>query len=115
MRVKRGVAHVKRRKNLLKKVKGFRWKRKSSIRLGRQASIRAGQHAYRHRKLKKRDFRALWQIRIGAAAKQNGMSYSQFMHKVKMAKIGLDRKILADLAANQPEAFSAVVKKLASS
>lgn len=112
MRVKRGVAHVKRRKNLLKKVKGFRWKRKSSIRLGRQAAIRAGQHSYRHRRLKKRDFRALWQIRIGAAARMHGMSYSQFIHKLHVAKIELDRKVLSDLAATQPEVFAAIVKKI---
>lgn len=112
MRVKRGVAHVKRRKNLLKKVKGFRWKRKSSIRLGRQAATRAGQHAYRHRRLKKRDFRALWQIRIGAAARQHGMSYSQFINKLHVAKIELDRKVLADMAATQPDVFAAIVKKI---
>ncbi len=113
MRVKRGVAHLKRRKNLLKRVKGFRWKRKSSIRLGRQAATRAGVHAYRHRRLKKRDFRALWQIRIGAAARQHDMSYSQLMHKLKVAKIELDRKVLSDLAATQPEVFAAIVKQAA--
>lgn len=113
MRVKRGVAHVKHRKNLLKKVKGFRWRRKSSIRLAGQAMIRAGQHAYRHRKLKKRDFRALWQIRIGAAARQHGLSYSQLIHKLTTAKIGLDRKVLSDLAATQPEVFADIVKKAA--
>lgn len=112
MRVKRGPAHLKRRKNLLKKVKGFRWRRKSSIRLGRQAATRAGQHAYRHRRLKKRDYRGLWQIRIGAAARINGLSYSVFMHKLKLAKIELDRKVLSDLAANEPQAFAAIVKKV---
>lgn len=112
MRVKRGVAHLKRRKNLLQKVRGFRWRRKSSIRLGRQAAIRAGQHAYRHRRLKKRDFRALWQIRINAAAHQAGLSYSQFMHKLKQAQIGLDRKVLSELAANHPSVFADIVAKL---
>jgi large subunit ribosomal protein L20 len=112
MRVKRGVAHLKRRKNLLAKTKGYRWRRKSSIRLARQASIRAGQHAYRHRRLKKRDYRGLWQIRIGAAAREHGMSYSQFMHKLKLANIGLDRKILAELAAEQPKVFEAIVTKV---
>ena len=112
MRVKRGVAHVQRRKNLLKKTRGYRWRRKSSIRLARQASTRAGQHAYRHRRLKKRDARALWQIRIGAAVRPHGLSYSQFIHKLKVAKIELDRKVLAQLAVEQPETFTAIVKKV---
>ncbi len=110
MRVKRGVAHVKRRKNLLKTTKGFRWKRKSSIRLGRQASTRAGQHAYRGRKLKKREARSLWQIRMNAGARENGTTYSKLINKLKIAKVELDRKILADLAMNQPEVFAAIVK-----
>jgi large subunit ribosomal protein L20 len=110
MRVKRGVAHVKRRKNLLSVTKGFRWRRKSSIRLARQAATRAGQHAYRHRKLKKRDNRALWQVRINAAARENGLSYSQLIHKLSVAKITLDRKILSILAAEQPDVFAAIVK-----
>ena len=109
MRVKRGVAHVKRRKNLLKKVKGFRWRRKSSIRLARQAATRAGQHAYRHRKLKKRDARALWQIRINAAVREHGMNYSQFINALAKGKVELDRKSLANLAMNHPAAFKAVV------
>lgn len=113
MRVKRGVAHLKRRKSLLKITKGFRWRRKSSIRLGRQAATRAGQHAYRHRKLKKRDMRALWQIRINAVARQNGLSYSQLINKLTKAQIQLDRKILAELAANHPEVFAAIVKQVA--
>ena len=112
MRVKRGVAHVKRRKNLLKKTKGFRWKRKSSIRLGRQAATRAGQHAYKHRRLKKRDARALWQVQINAAVRPHNLSYSQFIHKLKVAKIELDRKVLAQLANEQPEIFAAIVKQV---
>jgi large subunit ribosomal protein L20 len=112
MRVKRGVAHLKRRRNLLKKVKGFRWRRKSSIRLGRQAAIRAGQHAYRHRRLKKRDFRGLWQIRINAAARQHDLSYSRFMDGLKKANIVIDRKMLAELAANHPESFAAIIAKI---
>lgn len=112
MRVKRGVAHVQRRKNLLKKTRGYRWRRKSSIRLARQAATRAGQHAYRHRKLKKRDYRGLWQIRIGAAVRPHGLSYSQFIHKLKLAKIELDRKILAQLAVEEPKVFEAIVKRV---
>lgn len=110
MRIKRGVAHVKRRKNLLKKTKGYRWRRKSSIRLGTQAVIRAGQHAYRHRKLKKRDNRALWNVRINAAVREHGLTYSRFIAALKTAKIDLDRKVLADLAMNHPAIFAEVVK-----
>jgi len=110
MRIKRGVAHVKRRKNLLKKTKGYRWRRKSSIRLGTQAVIRAGQHAYRHRKLKKRDNRALWNVRINAAVREHGLTYSRFIAALKTAKIDLDRKVLADLAMNHPTIFAEVVK-----
>ena len=112
MRVKRGVAHVKRRKNLLKATKGFRWKRKSSIRLGRQAAIRAGRHAYKDRRLKKRDARALWQIRINAAVRTHGMSYSVFINKLKKANIELDRKILSHLAAEEPAIFAALVEQV---
>ena len=112
MRVKRGVAHLKRRKNLLSKTKGFRWRRKSSIRLARQAATRAGQHAYKGRKLKKRDYRALWQVRINAAVRPHGLSYSRFMHKLKLAKIELDRKVLAQLAVEEPATFEAIVKKV---
>lgn len=112
MRVKRGVAHVKRRKNLLKKTKGYRWKRKSSIRLGRQAVTRAGQHAYRHRRLKKRDARALWNVRINAAAREHGLTYGQFIHKLKLAKVELDRKVLAQLAIEHPAIFKAIVEKV---
>lgn len=112
MRVKRGVAHLKRRKNLLRKTKGFKWRRKSSIRLARQAATRAGQHAYKGRKLKKRDMRALWQVRINAAVRPYGFSYSQFMGKLKKAKIEVDRKILAQLAVEEPAAFEAIVKKV---
>lgn len=110
MRVKRGPAHVKRRKNLLKQTKGFRWRRKSSIRLGRQAAIRAGRHSYKDRRLKKRDYRGLWQIRINSGVRPYDLSYSQFIHKLKLKNIELDRKILSDLAANQPEVFEAIVK-----
>ena len=112
MRVKRGVAHLKRRKNLLRKTKGFKWRRKSSIRLARQAATRAGQHAYKGRKLKKRDMRGLWQIRISAAVRPHGLSYSKFMGNLKKAKIELDRKVLAQMAVEEPKAFEAIVKKV---
>lgn len=112
MRVKRGVSHVRRRERLLKRVKGYRWRRKSSIRLGRVAFLKAGVHAYRDRKRKKRDFRRLWQIRINAAAREHGMSYSVFMGKLKKAGISLNRKILSELAEKHPTLFAEVVKKI---
>ncbi len=112
MRVKRGVAHVKRRKNLLSKTKGYRWRRKSSIRLATQATIRAGQHSYKHRRLKKRQYRAMWQIQIGAAAKQHELSYSTLINKLRKANIEIDRKVLAQIAGEQPKIFEAILAKL---
>lgn len=109
-RVKRGTQHVKRRNSLLSKVKGFRWGRKSKIRQAREALLHAGKHAYAHRKTKKRDFRQLWNTKIGAAAKLNGTSYSKLIHDLKLANIELDRKVLAQIAAEYPEIFSQIVK-----
>jgi large subunit ribosomal protein L20 len=114
MRVKRGVSHLKRRKNLLKQTKGFRWGRKSKIKLARVAVLKAGVHAYRGRKEKKREFRKLWNIKINAAARQHGLSYSKFMFALKKAKIGLDRKSLAHLAEFDPKAFEEIVKTVKS-
>ncbi|MBI3115259.1 MAG: 50S ribosomal protein L20 [Candidatus Kerfeldbacteria bacterium] len=110
MRIKRSVTHRRRRAALRKATKGYLWRRKSTIRLGRVAVLKAGVNAYRDRRRKKREFRALWQIRINAAARQHGLSYSRFMAGVKKAKIGLDRKSLADLAMNEPKVFEAIVK-----
>lgn len=112
MRVKRGVAHVKRRKNILKVTKGFKWGRKNQIRKAKTAATKAGRHAYKHRRLKKRDFRQVWQVRINAAARTEGMSYSVLMGKLKTAKIGLDRKILAQLAESHPKVFAEIVAKV---
>ena len=114
-RVKRGSKRRAKRKKILNRASGYYLTKSKLYRSAKEAVDRGLKFAFSGRRQKKRQFRSLWIVRIGAAAKLNGMSYSQFMHKVKMAKIGLDRKILADLAANQPEAFSAVVKKLASS
>jgi len=108
-RVKRGKSHLKRRKNLLAKTKGFMWGRKSKIKQATIAAIKAGQNAYKGRKLKKRTMRSLWQIRIGAAAKELGVSYSKLIDVLKKADIQLDRKILSELAKDQPETFKAVV------
>lgn len=112
MRIKRSVTHRRRRNALRKQTKGFRWRRKSTIRLGRVAVLKAGVHAYRDRKRKKREFRRLWQIRINAAVREQGLSYSRFIDLLKKAKINLDRKVLADLAMNHPKAFADIVAQV---
>jgi len=111
VRVKRGKIAHKRRKRLLKYTKGFRWGRKSKYRLAKAALFHAWTHAYRDRKRKKREFRQLWQIQINAACRQFGMTFSQFINKLKKNKIGLDRKILSDLAQNHPQIFEKIVEK----
>ena len=102
VRVKRGKAAHKRRKNVLKKTKGFRWGRKSKYKAAKEALLHAGKYAYRDRKTKKRNFRRLWQIQIGAACKEQGLSYNKFINGLKKNKIELDRKSLAELAKNNP-------------
>ncbi len=108
-RVKRGMGHVKRRRNLLKRVKGFRKGKKNLIKLARTADTKAGAHAYRDRKVKKRDMRKLWQVRINAATRSLGMSYSAFMGGLKKNNIGLDRKVLSEIAAQHENVFKNVV------
>jgi len=110
-RVKRGTIHAKKRRNLLKRVKGYMWGRKSKLRLARIAALKAVAYAYRDRKAKKRVFRRLWQTKINAAARANDTKYSVFMNGLKKANIEVDRKILADLAEHNPEVFSAIVAK----
>jgi large subunit ribosomal protein L20 len=110
MRVKRGVTARKRHKKVLKLTKGYVKSRRSSYRKANEAVIKALGYQYRDRRNKKRDFRSLWITRISAAAKTNGTSYSVLMAGLKKANIGLNRKILADLAVNQPKAFSEIVK-----
>ena len=109
-RVKRGTTHTKRRRNLLKAVKGFKWGRKSKIRLARPAMLKAGKYAYRDRRNKKRSFRRLWNIKINAGARANGTTYSQLINALKQAGITLDRKVLAQLAEKKPAVFSKVVE-----
>ena len=109
-RVKRGTTHTKRRRNLLKAVKGFKWGRKSKIRLARPAMLKAGEYAYRDRRNKKRSFRRLWNIKINAGARANGTTYSQLINALKQAGITLDRKVLAQLAEKKPAVFSKVVE-----
>src|SRR3989344_5837231 len=109
-RVKRGTIKLKKRKRLLKHTKGFRWGRKSKAKAAREALFHAWTYQYRDRKTKKREFRKLWQIRLNAAAREYGISYSVFAHLLKTNKIELDRKILADLALNNKDIFKAVVE-----
>lgn len=108
-RVKRGVTTRAKHNNILSQAKGYYGRRKNTIRIARQAVEKAGQYAYRDRKVKKRNFRALWIQRINAAVRAEGLTYSQFMHGVKLAGIELDRKVMADLAMNEAATFSAII------
>ncbi len=108
-RIKRGTTTRAKHKRLLDQAKGYRGRRKNTIRVARQAVEKAGQYAYRDRKVKKRSFRALWIQRINAAVRAEGLTYSQFMHGVKLSGIELDRKIMADLAMNEGGAFTAII------
>jgi large subunit ribosomal protein L20 len=104
-RVKRSVSARKKRRATLELAKGYRGEAHSGYKRAKEAVLRADQYRYRDRRNRKRDFRRLWITRINAAARQNGMSYSQFMHGATRAGIELDRKILADIAVRDPEAF----------
>ncbi|MFZ1417019.1 MAG: 50S ribosomal protein L20 [Burkholderiaceae bacterium] len=110
-RVKRGVTARARHKKVLDLAKGFRGRRNNVYRVAKQAVMKAGQYAYRDRRNKKRVFRALWIARINAAARQNDMTYSQFIYGLKKAAIEMDRKVLADLAVFDKPAFAAIVAK----
>src|SRR2546426_11771807 len=105
-RAKRGNKRLQKRKGILKLARGYRGTKSKLYRHAKEQVQRSLNFAFTGRKLKKRDFRSLWIVRIGAAARVNGLNYSQFMHGLKLANIGLDRKILADFAAKQPEAFA---------
>jgi large subunit ribosomal protein L20 len=105
-RVKRSVNAKKKRRATLERAKGFRGDANSHYKKAKEAVIKAETYAYRDRRNKKRDFRRLWITRINAAARQNGMSYSQFIHGLQLAGIELDRKVLADIAVRDPETFS---------
>lgn len=110
MRVKRGFKARRRRNRVLKLAKGFRGRRKNCYRRANEAVERALDYANRDRRQKKRDFRRLWIVRINAAARQNGMSYSRLINGLAKAGIGLDRKVLADIALFDPKGFAAVVE-----
>jgi large subunit ribosomal protein L20 len=110
-RVKRGVTAHARHKRVLDKAKGFYGRRKNTIRIARQAVEKAGQYAYRDRKVRKRNFRALWIQRINAAAREIGLTYGRFIDGLNKSGIEVDRKVLADLAVHEPEAFKALANK----
>jgi len=111
-RVKGGIKTRRRHKKYLKLAKGYVGGRSKLYRTARETVERAGVYAYRDRRRRKRDFRRLWIVRINAAATTAGVSYSQFMHGLKLQGVELDRKALADLAANQPEAFAQLVEQV---
>lgn len=108
-RVKRGVTTRAKHNRILKAAKGYYGRRKNTIRIARQAVEKAGQYAYRDRKVKKRSFRALWIQRINAAVRMEGLTYGQFMHGLKLAGVELDRKVLADIAMHEGAAFSGII------
>ena len=114
-RTKRGVISRARHKKVLKLVKGQFGRRKNTIRIARQAMEKAMQYAYRDRKAKKREFRSLWIQRINAGVRTEGLTYSRFINGLAKSKIKLDRKVLAELAYNNPEVFKTIVKKVQSS
>ena len=111
MRIKRGVNAVKKRRKIFKLSKGYFGSKCKSYRIAREAVMKSLMYAYIGRKRRKRDFRQLWIARINAAARQNGLSYSKFMHGLKVAGIDLNRKVLADIAVNDAAAFAALAEK----
>ena len=114
-RTKRGVVSRAKHNKVLKSVKGQRGRRKNTIRIARQAMEKAMQYAYRDRKTKKREFRSLWIQRINAGVRMEGLTYSKFINALNKSKIKMDRKVLADIAYNEPEVFKSIVKKVQSS
>jgi len=110
MRVKTGVVRTRRHKRLLKQARGFYSGRRKHFRKAKEQLERSLVYAYRDRRQKKRDFRRLWIVRINAASRLNGLTYSTFMHGLKLANIELDRKILADMAMNAPESFTKIAE-----
>jgi large subunit ribosomal protein L20 len=111
-RVKRGVTAHARHKKILALAKGYRGRRKNVFRIAKQAVMKAGQYAYRDRRTRKRVFRQLWIARINAASRELGVTYSKFMAGLRKAQIDIDRKVLADLAVNDPAAFGSIVEKV---
>ena len=112
MRIKRSVNARKSKRKIFRATKGYRASRNNLYKIAKQAVVKSGKYAYVGRKLKKRDMRSLWITRINAAARANDLSYSKFMHGLKKLEINLNRKVLADLALNDPNAFSELAKKV---
>ncbi len=110
MRVPGGVKHPRRRRKVLDMAKGYKGKRKSCYRIAKQSLFKALRHHFVSRKLRKRDFRRLWIVRIGAAVRPYGLSYSRFMGALRKARVGLNRKVLAELSIRDPQAFAKVVE-----
>ncbi len=108
-RVKRGTTANKRRKRLLRYAKGFKWTRSTKYRQAKEALLHAWTHQFADRKKKKRNFRRLWQVKLNAAARENGTTYSQLIARLKKANIALDRKVLADIAEHHPDVFKQIV------
>ncbi|OHA88580.1 MAG: 50S ribosomal protein L20 [Candidatus Zambryskibacteria bacterium RIFCSPHIGHO2_02_FULL_43_14] len=114
-RVKKGINALKTRKNILRKVKGFRYGRSTKERQANEAIVHAGTYAFEHRKDRKGDFRRLWNVRLSAALKENGISYSKFIPLLKKANILLDRKILAEIALKQPDILKKILETVSQS
>jgi len=110
-RVKRSVHARKKRRKVLEQAKGYRGTKHSSYRRAKEQVQRSGQYAYRDRRVRKREFRKLWIVRINAGARLNGLSYNTFMHGLRLAEIELDRKILADLAVSDPQSFASLAER----
>lgn len=111
-RVKRGKTKRKRKKKIIKAAKGYRWNRKNKYKAAKEALMKAWTYKYRDRKQKKRDFRKKWQTQINAACRQNGTTYSRFIHDLKENNIELNRKILAEIAKTNPETFTSLVEEV---
>ena len=111
-RVKRGTTHTKKRRKLMKEVKGYKWGRKNLIKQAKEARVKAGAHAFVDRRKKKRTMRGLWNIKIGAFVREHGLSYSKFINLLKLSKVELDRKILADLAVNNKKVLKNIVSEV---
>lgn len=112
MRVKRGVVRHRRHKKIRELARGFEGLRRTTYRKAKEAVWHAGQNAFRDRRRKKRDFRTLWTVRINAACREQGMRYGQFINALKKHKIGLDRKVLSELAIREPAVFAKIVEKV---
>ena len=115
VRVKRGTTSMKRRRNVLKDAKGYRFGRSKKEKQAKEANIHAGVHAFNHRKEKKRDFRKFWTVLINYAVREHGTSYSKFIKALKDKNIALDRKVLSQIAKENPETFTKIVKEVTNS